>query len=241
MSRTVIITGGASGIGLEMCRAFSALGDNVHMCDLQSAEVKIPNVVFHELDVRNSNEIGELFDAIAADEGALDVVCNNAGIGSTTSVLDATVAEWDEVMAVNARGVFLGTKHALRHMLPKRNGSIVNTASAAGIVGVPDRASYSASKGAVIAFTRQVASQYADSGVRCNWLNPGTVDSPWVQRLLSQADDPASMRNQLVARQPMGRLGQPVEVAQAAVYLSSDQAKFITGTSITLDGGLTAR
>ncbi|ACQ79742.1 short-chain dehydrogenase/reductase SDR [Beutenbergia cavernae DSM 12333] len=241
MSRTVIVTGGASGIGLEMCRAFAALGDDVHLCDVHEPNEALDGVTPHVLDVRDENRVGALFDGVVAGSGRLDVVCNNAGIGSTTSVLDCTVEEWDAVMAVNARGVFLGTKHALRHMLPRKDGVIINTASAAALVGVTDRASYSASKGAVIAFSRQVASQYAGTGVRCNWLNPGTVDSPWVGRLLDGHPDPEELRSQLVARQPMGRLGEPAEIAAAAVYLASDAARFITGTDIVLDGGLTAR
>src|SRR5699024_10347024 len=120
---------------------------------------------FHPVDVREETAVAALFDEVASATGRLDVVCNNAGTGSTTNVLDCTAEEWDAVMAVNAKGVFLGTKHALRHMLAHRDGAIINTASAAALVGVPDRASYSASKGAVIAFSRQVAAQYADSGV----------------------------------------------------------------------------
>ncbi|WP_163542031.1 SDR family NAD(P)-dependent oxidoreductase [Occultella kanbiaonis] len=241
MNRTVIVTGGASGIGLELARAFAMIGDDVHACDVHDPPELIAGVTSHRLDVRDDAAVAALVDEIVAGSGRLDVVCNNAGIGSTTSVLDCTVEEWESVMAVNARGVFIGTKHALRHMLPRREGVIINTASAAALVGVPDRASYSASKGAVIALSRQVAAQYAGTGVRCNWLNPGTVDSPWVGRLLAANDDPEGLREQLIARQPMGRLGQPAEIAAAAVYLASDAARFITGTDIVLDGGLTAR
>jgi NAD(P)-dependent dehydrogenase (short-subunit alcohol dehydrogenase family) len=125
-------------------------------------------------------------------------------------------------------------------MLEQGNGVIINTASVAGMVGLRDRAAYCASKGAVIAFTRAVAIQYAGTGIRCNAICPGTVDSPWVQRLLEQSDDPEQRRAELVARQPMGRLGQPAEIARAAVYLASDDAAFVTGSELVLDGGLTA-
>lgn len=177
---------------------------------------------------------------VLADTGRLDVMCNNAGTGSTTSPLDCTAQEWDRVFAVNAQGVFFGVKHALPPMLAQGSGSIVNTASVAGLVGLRDRTSYCASKGAVIALTEQVAIQYAGTGVRCNCVSPGTVDSPWVGRLLGAADDPAAARAALVARQPLGRLGLPREIACAVMYLASDEAGFVTGTDLVIDGGLTA-
>ena len=174
------------------------------------------------------------------ETGRLDVLCNNAGASSTTDALACSVEEWDRTFAVNARGVFLGTKHALPTMLAQGSGAIVNTASVAGLVGLKDRAAYCASKGAVIAFTRQVAVQYAGTGVRCNCVCPGTVDSPWVGRLLAAAENPTQARANLVARQPMGRLGDPAEIAAAALYLASDEAAFITGTELVIDGGLLA-
>jgi len=140
------------------------------------------------------------------------VLCNNAGISSVTDPLSCTVEAWDRVFAVNARGVFIGTKHAVAAMLPNGGGAIVNTASAAGLVELKDRTAYCASKGAVIALTRQVAVQYAGTGIRCNSVSPGTIDSPWVGRLLAQAPGPGAARAELVARQPVGRLGTPHEV-----------------------------
>jgi NAD(P)-dependent dehydrogenase (short-subunit alcohol dehydrogenase family) len=125
-------------------------------------------------------------------------------------------------------------------MLERGAGSIVNTASVAGLVGLRDRAAYCATKGAVIAFTKQVALQYAGTGVRCNCVCPGTVDSPWVAGLLDAAPDPEAARAALVARQPMGRLGTPAEIAAAVLYLASDDAAFVTGTALVIDGGLVA-
>ncbi len=144
-------------------------------------------------------------------------------------------------MTVNVKSVYLGCKYVLPHMIRQGGGVIVNTASVAGMVGIVKRASYSASKGAVIALTRQVAMDFVEYGIRVNCVCPGTVDSPWVGRLLNQTDDPAAARASLVARQPMGRLGTPEEVAAAALYLASDDAAFITGTGLVIDGGLTAR
>ena len=172
--------------------------------------------------------------------GAIDVLCNNAGIGSTVDVLECSVEEWDRVFAVNVRGVFLGIKYTLPSMLEKGSGVIINTASAAGLIGLRDRAAYCASKGAVISLTKQVAVQYASKGIRCNCICPGTIDSPWVGRLLDQAADPAEARAALVARQPLGRLGDPAEVAAAALYLASPEATFCTGTALVIDGGIVA-
>ena len=144
-------------------------------------------------------------------------------------------------MAVNVRGVYLGCKYAVPYMLAQGGGIIVNTASVAGQVGLPKRAVYSASKGAVIALTKQVAIEYVDKNIRVNCVCPGTVETPWVQRLLAVEDDPVAALENLRLRQPMGRLGQPDEVAKAALYLASDAADFITGIELVLDGGLTAR
>jgi NAD(P)-dependent dehydrogenase (short-subunit alcohol dehydrogenase family) len=171
----------------------------------------------------------------------ISVLCNNAGTGSTQTVVDTPEELWERVFAVNARGIFLGCKYAIPAMIEAGGGVIVNTASVAGLVGLRNRAAYCASKGAVVALTRAIAIDHVRQNIRCNCLCPGTVDSPWVGRLLDQAPDPVAERAALVARQPMGRLGTPEEVARAAVYLASDDAVFITGTAFVIDGGLTAQ
>jgi NAD(P)-dependent dehydrogenase (short-subunit alcohol dehydrogenase family) len=237
--RTVIVTGAGSGIGLEMARQFVAEGARVYAADLEPKDVPEAATALR-VDVTDPESLAAVFEVAVGQTGRLDVVCNNAGASSTTDPLSCTVEEWDHVFAVNARGVFLGTKLALPTMLTQGRGAIVNTASAAGLVGLKDRAAYCASKGAVIAFTRQVAVQYADTGVRCNSICPGTVDSPWVGRLLAAESDPEQARAGLVARQPMGRLGRPAEIAKAALYLASDDAAFVTGTELVIDGGLVA-
>lgn len=238
-NRSVLVTGAGSGIGYEMARLFAEEGAQVAASDLDPTQVPSGCLAL-EVDVSDEASVEQMITTAVTTHGGLDVLCNNAGIGSTTSVADATVAEWDQVLAVNARGVFLGTKHALPHMLTAGSGVIVNTASVAGMIGLPDRASYSASKGAVLALTRQVAVQYAGTGVRCVAICPGTVDSPWVGRLLHEAPDPEERRAQLVARQPLGRLGHPTEIARAALYAASDDAAFMTGTELVIDGGITA-
>ncbi|MHB8451785.1 MAG: SDR family NAD(P)-dependent oxidoreductase [Mycobacteriales bacterium] len=237
-NQTVVVTGAASGIGFEMARLFLAEGATVFAGDL--ADTVPAGATAVAVDVREADQVARLIDGAVAATGRLDVVCNNAGIGSTANVVDCSVEEWDHVFAVNVRGVFLGVKYAIPHLLRQTSGVIVNTASVAGLVGLRDRAAYCASKGAVVAFTRQVAVQYAGTGLRCNSICPGTVDSPWVTRLLARSPDPEAMRAELVARQPMGRLAQPVEVAKAALYLASDDAAFVTGTELVIDGGLVA-
>ncbi|MEU7866408.1 SDR family oxidoreductase [Dactylosporangium sp. NPDC049140] len=237
--KTILVTGAGSGIGYEMARRFLDEGATVYAADLAPAGVPRGTVPL-TADVTDPVSVAAAVSRAVTETGALHVLCNNAGASSTTDPVACTVEDWDRTFAVNSRGVFLGTKFALPHMLAQRYGVIVNTASVAGLVGLPDRAAYCASKGAVIAFTRQVAVQYAGTGVRCNSICPGTVDSPWVGRLLTAAGDPARARDQLVARQPMGRLGTPQEVAAAALYLASDDAAFITGTELVLDGGLLA-
>lgn len=237
--RTILVTGAGSGIGREMARQFLEEGGTVYAADLDPGAVPEGSTPL-KVDVTDPDSFAAAVDRAVSETGALHVLCNNAGASSTTGVLDCSLEEWERTFAVNSRGVFLGTRLALPHMLAQSDGAIVNTASVAGLVGLKDRAAYCASKGAVIAFSRQVAVQYAGTGVRCNCVCPGTVDSPWVGRLLAAADDPEQARAGLVARQPMGRLGTPTEVAAAALYLASDAATFITGTELVIDGGLLA-
>lgn len=236
--RSVIVTGAASGIGFEMARLFRAEGANVTAADLDPGGVP-DGCEPATVDVSDADDMASLVAGVIDRAGRIDVLCSNAGIGSTATAVSCSVEEWDRVFAVNARGVFLGAHEVLPHMLAAGSGVIINTASVGGLVGLRDRAAYCASKGAVIAFTKQVALEYAGTGVRCCCLCPGTVDSPWVGRLIDEADDPDERRRQLVARQPMGRLGTPTEVAKAALYVASDDAAFMTGEALVLDGGLT--
>jgi 2-keto-3-deoxy-L-fuconate dehydrogenase len=248
--RVAVITGAGSGIGRAMALLFAQEGARILAADINGSAAEETAAAVQAasgtaqaftVNVVEPDEVRAMIEAAVAAYGRVDILCNNAGIGSTTDVVEAEPEEWDRVMAVNVKSVFLGCKYVIPHMLEQGGGVIVNTASVAGMVGLVKRASYSASKGAVIALTRQVAIEYVEQGIRVNCLCPGTVDSPWVGRLLGQADDPGAARAALVARQPMGRLGTPEEIAAAALYLASDDAAFITGTGLVIDGGLTAR
>ncbi|WP_072690967.1 SDR family NAD(P)-dependent oxidoreductase [Rhodococcus marinonascens] len=237
--RRVVVTGAGSGIGYEISRLFLAEGGEVVAADRDPRSVP-PGSFPVKVDISSPDEIDQLRKSAYELLGGVDILCNNAGIGSTTSILEATVEEWDRVFAVNARGTFLCMKSFLPGMLEQKFGVIVNTASVAGMIGLRDRASYSASKGAVVALTKQAAVQWAAAGIRCNCVCPGTVDSPWVERLLQQAEDPDAYRAELTARQPMGRLAEPTEVAKAVLYLASDDAAFVTGAELVIDGGILA-
>ena len=229
---TALITGGGSGIGAATARRLAADGLEVVVADLsgESASAVAADVGATplELDVRDEAQVSRAMAGV-------DVLVNAAGIGSTTNTPETELAVWENVFAVNARGTFLCCKHAIPGMIERGGGSIVNVASVAALVGLRNRAAYSASKGAVVALTRALAVDHVGDGIRVNAICPGTVDSPWVRRLV---DDAGESLDALRARQPMGRLGTPEEIADAIVYLAG--AEFVTGTVLTIDGGLTA-
>jgi 2-keto-3-deoxy-L-fuconate dehydrogenase len=234
--RRALVTGAGSGIGEAVARKLHAEGAEVLLADRAGDRVRALAAELGgaargiELDVRDEA-------AVAQATRELDVLANVAGIGSTTNAPETPLAVWEDVFAVNARGTFLCCKHAIPAMVARGGGAIVNMASIAGLVGLKDRAAYSASKGAVIALTRALAIDHVADGIRVNAVCPGTVDSPWVRRLV---DEVGESLDALRARQPMGRLGVPAEIADAVLYLASDQAAFVTGTAFVIDGGLTA-
>jgi NAD(P)-dependent dehydrogenase (short-subunit alcohol dehydrogenase family) len=169
------------------------------------------------------------------------VLCNNAGVGSIHNVVDTTEEVWDTCFDINVKGVFWGCKHAIPIMAAQGHGIIVNTASVAGLVGIANRAAYCASKGAVVSLTKAMAVDHVAQNIRVNCVCPGTIDGPWTERNLARATDPVAERAMLEARQPMGRLGTPEEVAMAVLYLASDESSFCTGTALIVDGGIAAR
>jgi 2-keto-3-deoxy-L-fuconate dehydrogenase len=232
--RTALVTGAGSGIGAAVARRLAGDGARVILADLSLAAVEElaaelgPETRALQLDVRDEEQV-------APAMAELDVLVNVAGIGSTTNAPETPLEVWEDVFAVNARGTFLCCKHAVPGMASRGGGSIVNVASVAALVGLRNRAAYCASKGAVVALTRALAVDHVGDGIRVNAVCPGTVDSPWVRRLVDEAGESLDA---LRARQPLGRLGTTEEVAEAVQYLVS--AEFATGTVLVLDGGLTA-
>jgi NAD(P)-dependent dehydrogenase (short-subunit alcohol dehydrogenase family) len=227
--KRALVTGAGSGIGAAVTRRLAADGAEVIVADLSpqaiADELAVDWIV---LDVRDEEQVAPAM----AD---LDLLVNVAGIGSTTNAPETPLDVWEDVFAVNARGTFLCCKHAIPGMAARGGGSIVNIASVAGLIGLRNRAAYSASKGAVISLTRALAVDHVADGIRVNAIAPGTVDSPWVRRLV---EDVGESLDALRARQPMGRLGTPEEIADAVAYLTT--AEFVTGSVMVIDGGLTA-
>jgi len=229
--KRALVTGGGSGIGAAVARRLQAGGAEVIVADLDPDEVAAElGARALRLDVRDEAQVAPALAGV-------DVLVNAAGIGSTTTAPDTPVEVWDEVFAVNARGTFLCCKHAIPGMVARGGGSIVNVASVGALVGLRNRAAYCASKGAVVALTRALAVDHVRDGVRVNAVCPGTVDTPWVRRLVEGAGESLDA---LRARQLMGRLGTPEEIAAAVDFLASDEAGFVTGSVFTIVGGLTA-
>jgi NAD(P)-dependent dehydrogenase (short-subunit alcohol dehydrogenase family) len=234
--KRALVTGAGSGIGEAVARRFHEEGAEVVLTNVSAEPVEAIAAELGErasaarLDVRDEDAVREVVRDV-------DVLANVAGVGSTTAAPDTPLEVWEDVLAVNGRGTFLCCKHAIPGMVERGGGSIVNMASVAGLVGLRNRVAYSASKGAVIAMTRALAVDHVADGVRVNAVCPGTVDTPWVRRLVEEVGESLDA---LRARQLMGRLGTTEEIAAAVAYLASDEAAFVTGTAFVVDGGLTA-
>lgn len=248
--KVALVTGAGSGIGEAMAILFAAEGARVAVADMDASEAKrvaaqigaaAGDAFPMQVDVASAAAVERMIGALIQRWGRLDVLCNNAGIGVAAVCHETSEADWDRTMAIDLKGVFLGCKYAIPHMLRQGQGVICNTSSVAGQVGVLNRAAYCAAKAGVLGLTKSIAIDYAGQGIRCNALLPGTVDSPWIGKILAQQPDPAGERQRMEARQPIGRMGNPEEIARAALYLCSDDAGYVTGTGFVIDGGLTAR
>ena len=231
-----VVTGGASGIGLAAATLLAERGATVACLDL-NPQVPDP-LTGWRCDVTDDTEVRAAIDAVVARFGRLDVLVNNAGIGAQGDVTANPDDEWARVLDVNVIGMVRVARAALPHLRRSPHAAIVNTSSIAGRAGLPQRALYSASKGAVSALTLAMAADHVREGVRVNAVAPGTVDTPWVGRLLDSAADPEAERAALAARQPTGRLVTAAEVAHAIAYLASPLASATTGTVLGVDGGM---
>jgi NAD(P)-dependent dehydrogenase (short-subunit alcohol dehydrogenase family) len=251
--KTALVTGAGSGIGEAVARLFASQGAHVIIADLvdDAAQRVASELVAQEcaaealsLDVAEESQVQDAFERIAS-RGRLDILVNNAGVSHVGNVLETSLDDWERVLRVNARGPFLCAREAVRVMVSQqpRGGVIVNMASVAAQIAVDRRLPYSASKGAVLAMTRSIAIDFVGEGIRCNAICPGTVQTPFVEGYLRRSfpGQEDTVRQTLHARQPIGRMGQPEEIAAAALYLASDEAAFVTGSALMIDGGWTAK
>ena len=234
---TAVVTGAGSGIGLEVVKGLKAQGATVFGLDIQEGAMS-EYAQYVKCDVGSSESVKSAFAQIAAKTSVIDVLVNNAGVGAIGTVVDATEDEWVRVLNINVIGMGRVSAAAMPHLKQSKCAAIVNTCSLVATAGVPKRAVYSASKGAVYALTLAMATDGIADGVRVNCVNPGTSDTPWVKNLLSQASDPDKELAALQARQPLGRLVSPVEVASAIIYLANPAQASTTGTALAVDGGM---
>jgi NAD(P)-dependent dehydrogenase (short-subunit alcohol dehydrogenase family) len=244
--KVAIVTGAGSGIGAAIAQTLAQAGARVFATDLDpSTAASTADAIrttggFAEhltLDVTSETSCAEAARLVGAAHGALDVLINNAGVGHVGTMLTTGGADLDRLYAVNVRGVFNVTKVFLPAMLERGRGSIVNIASVGGLVGIKDRLAYCTTKAAVVGLTRSMALDHAAAGVRVNCICPGRVQTPFVEARLREYPDPEKAYRQMCATQAVGRMGRPEEIAAAALYLASDEAAFVTGSALMIDGG----
>ncbi|MDQ3856425.1 MAG: SDR family oxidoreductase [Chloroflexota bacterium] len=242
-----IVTGAGSGIGRAIALRFAAEGARVLVADLDEAagrsvaqELGGP-ALSCRVDVSQAGQVWEMVGLAEREWGGLDALVNNAGIGISATTPATEEADWDRLMAVNLRGTFLGMKYGIPVIRDSGGGTVTNISSIAAVVGVPDRAAYCASKGGVLALTRAAAIDHIGEGVRINAILPGTVETPWIDRITEGYNEPEAARAAMQARQPHGRFVQPEEIAAMAAYLASPEAASVVGAAMVVDGGMTAR
>jgi NAD(P)-dependent dehydrogenase (short-subunit alcohol dehydrogenase family) len=245
--KRAIVTGGGSGIGRAIALRLATDGANVLVSDVDEAAATAVareiggEALIRQTDVTSPEEVEALI-ATAVDEwDGLDVMVNNAGVGVPGNVTDTSEKDYETVLGVCLKGTFFGMKYAIPAIRESGGGSVINMSSVAALVGIPDRAVYSAAKGAILAITRAAAIDHVDEGVRVNCIAPGTVDTPWIGRITAGYDDPQAARSNMQARQPHGRFVSPEEIAAMAAYLASDESASTIGACMVVDGGVTAR
>jgi NAD(P)-dependent dehydrogenase (short-subunit alcohol dehydrogenase family) len=250
--KVAIVTGAALGIGKASAVLLAKEGASVAVTDVldrQGGET-VDEIVaeggtsqYWHLDVRRESEVAAVFEGVAQQFGKIDILVNNAGIaGANRPTHELTLEDWDRVMDVNVKGVFLCTKHAIPYMRKARGGSIVNMSSIYGLIGAPDIVPYHASKGAVTLETKTDALIYAADRIRVNAIHPGYIWTPLVEQIGRESSESMEQfRKKLDSLHPLGHVGEPDDIAWGVVYLASDESKFVTGSSLVIDGGYTAR
>lgn len=251
MGRVVLITGGTSGIGLAAAEEFARRGAAVMMAGRdpgkgQAAVDRLTQVgglaAFVRADVRDEVQVENLVSETLSTFGSLDVLVTSAGVINRIQLTDLEQSDWDAILDTNLRGVYLTCKHVLPHMIEQGRGAVVNVASYLGVFGARDSTpAYNASKAGVVALTRSLALQVGAHGVRVNAVCPGFIVTPLNEHIIRDAPDPAGKEAEMARAYPLGRLGRPSDVAAAILFLASDEADWITGASLLVDGGLTAR
>ncbi|HEX7947789.1 MAG TPA: glucose 1-dehydrogenase [Phenylobacterium sp.] len=249
--KVAVITGGALGLGRATALRMAEEGAAVAVCDLlvQEANAFVDELASRgfeaccwPLDVSREVNVERVFGQVAQRFGRIDILVNNAGVAGANKPTDQlTEAEWDFVQAINVKGVFFGVKHAIPHLRRSGGGSIINLSSIYGLVSAPDVPPYHASKGAVRLMTKTDALLYAGEKIRVNSIHPGFIWTPMVEGYIDDQGDQAAARATLNALHPLGHMGEPDDIAWACVYLASDEARFVTGAELVIDGGYTAR
>ena len=245
--KTIVITGAGSGIGLAATRRFAADGATVVMADVRDASEEAArlagaghDVRFVATDVSREAEVQALIDGVVSSNGGVDVLVNNAGIVLARTVPDTTLDEWDRLLDVNLKGVFLCSRAVIPVMRQQSRGVIVNVASEQGLVGTATNAAYTATKGGVIQLTKSMAIDHGGEGIRINCVAPGPVKTPMIDAFLASVEDPQEELRGFVDATILKRLGRPEEIANVIAFLASDESSYMTGSVVVVDGGLTA-
>ena len=247
--KTAFVTGAASGIGAAIAELYARAGARVFVADLdgEAAAAMVARIQGNQgeaeaivIDVRDEGSCTAAASAAHGAAGRVDILVNNAGVGHVGTMVTTTGDDLDRLYGVNVRGVFNVTRAFLPPMLERRSGVILNMASIGGLVGIPDRIAYCVSKFAVVGLTKSMALDHAKDGIRVNCICPGRVETPFVSARLKEYPDPEKAYREMTSTQPVGRMGRPEEVAAAALYLASDEAAFVTGSALSIDGGWSA-
>ncbi len=242
-NKVAIVTGGSAGIGLAIVKRFLSEGAKVVTADINEPEEKSlgENASYFKVNMTQAEEVNSLMEFTFNKYGKLDIMVNNAGIGAAANIQNTTEEVWQKVIDVNLKGTFLGMKYSIPLLQKNGGGAIVNLTSIAALVGLPERAVYSAAKGGILSLTRAAAIDHVAEGIRINCIAPGTVDTPWVDRIIKSYENPEEAKKNMIARQPHGRLVSPDEIAAMAAYLASDESKSTIGAVMVVDGGMTAK